>query len=266
MFESFFGFTATPFGRDIGVDSLYRDHDRDETVERLKYAAKKQLFAILTGESGSGKTTLLRRFHAEVLPSNHLVLYICDSKLTPRPFYKGILEQLGFEAKFFRGDAKAQLHKEIETLKTSQNIVPVLIVDEAHLLKREMLEEVRFLLNLNMDSSSPMALILSGQSELSEQLRLGSYAAIRQRIDIRCQVGKLDKAGVILYIKSHLDYAGCGRPLFSDSALDEISSFAGGIPRLVNKACTASLIYAAQNQKSIIDERMVKLVIDSELT
>jgi len=265
MFDDFYSFRATPFGRDINVSSLYRDHDRNEIVDRLKYAASRQLFAVLTGESGSGKTTLLRRFNDEVSASGFMTIYVSDSKLTPRHFYRGILEQLGFEAKYFRGDAKSQLHKEVEFMKVVNNIAPVLIVDEAHLLGRDMLEEVRFLLNLKMDSQSPMALILAGQSELWDKLRLQSYAAIRQRIDIQCHVAKLDLAATAAYIKSHLAFAGCEKDIFSDAAIDEIYKFSSGIPRLANKAAIASLLYGAQNQKNIIDDRMVKLVIDSEL-
>lgn len=265
MFESFYGLKSTPFSRNIDVNSLYWDDERSEIQVRLQYAADRQLFAVLTGESGCGKTTLLRRFHDGVANSGHLVIYLSDSRLTPRHFYKGILEQLGFEAKYFRGDAKIQLHKEIEVLKAVQNLTLILIVDEAHLLVKDMLEEVRFLLNIKMDSQSPMSLILSGQSELWDKLRLQSYTAIRQRVDIQCHVPKLDVAQVIEYIKVHMMYAGCGNDVFSDAAIDEIFRFSNGIPRLINKACTAALIYGTQNKKNIIDDRMINFVVKSEL-
>jgi len=265
MFEDFYEFTAIPFSRNVPVQALYQDNDRDEHVNRLKYASKRQLFAVLSGESGSGKTTLLRRLKSELANTEYIVIYLSDSRLTPRHFYKGILEQLGFEAKYFCGDAKNQLHREIEIMKAVHNITPVVIVDEGHLLARDMLEEVRFLLNLKMDSQSPMALILSGQSELWENLKLHSYTAIRQRVDIHCQIGKLDLAQVIEYIKAHLIFAGCQRDIFSDAAFDTIFKFSSGIPRLVNKVCNASLLYGAQNRKNIVDDRMVKLIIESEL-
>jgi type II secretory pathway predicted ATPase ExeA len=232
----------------------------------LKFAAKRQLFAVLTGDSGTGKTTTLRRFHDELAGSEYKVLYISDSKLTPIGFYRSLLGQLGFESSHMRSTAKQRLHKEIEIMKGVQGSIPVAIVDESHLLNREMLEEVRFLLNYRMDSQSPMALIMAGQSELWDKLKLQSYAAIRQRVDVFCAVAHMDRIQTNEYIKAHLDFAGCEKEIFTESAIDDIFKFSGGIPRLVNKTCTSSLIYGSQNRKSIIDDRMVKLVIDSELS
>jgi type II secretory pathway predicted ATPase ExeA len=266
MFESFYDFSSTPFSRTIPTDKLYKGNDSDELIERLKYTAERQLFAVMTGDSGTGKTTTLRRFRDELQNSVYTIMYLSDSKLTPRGFYKGLLDQLGVESSYYRGEAKRQLHKEIEIMKGVNGLIPVAIVDESHLLDREMLEEVRFLLNFKMDSQSPMALILAGQTELWDKLKLQSYAAIRQRIDIVCGVGHLDRAQTDGYIKSHMEFAGCDKEIFSEAAIDDIFKFSGGIPRLINKACTSSLIFGAQNRKSIIDDRMVKLVIERELS
>jgi type II secretory pathway predicted ATPase ExeA len=265
MFESFYGLKQTPFNRSIPAGRLYRGNDSDELIERLKWAAEGQLFAIMTGDSGTGKTTTLRRFRDELENSQYKVLYVSDSKMTPRTFYKSVLEQLGFEAKFMRSEAKRQLHREIEIMKGVHGLLPVAIVDEAHLLDREMLEEIRFLLNFKMDSQSPMALILAGEPKLREKLKLQSYAAIRQRIDVQVGIGHMDRQQTGEYIKSHLNFAGCEKDIFSDAAVDSIHSYSSGIPRMINKACTSSLIYGAQNRKNIIDDRMVGLVIECEL-
>lgn len=194
-----------------------------------------------------------------------MVMYLADSKLTPRHFYKDLLGQLGCEAKFYRGDAKRQLHREIELLRGIHHLQPVVIVDEAHLLDREMLEEVRFLLNFKLDSQSPMSLILVGQSELWEKLQLQTYAAIRQRIDIQCRLQYFDRAQVGEYMNRHLTYAGASRDIFSEAAVDEVFRFSSGAARIVNKICTNCLFYGAQNGRRIIDDHMVKLVAQGEL-
>ncbi|TGA95474.1 AAA family ATPase [Sporolactobacillus shoreae] len=266
MFEPFYQMKQTPFSRSVPSSHLYNSQSGDEILGRLMHAAERQLFAVLTGDCGTGKTTMVRRFTQELDSGHYSVLYLSDSKLTPRHFYKGLLEQLGCEAKFYRGDAKRQLHHEIELMRGIHGLQPVCVVDEAHLLSREMLEEVRFLLNFKMDSQSPMALIMVGQSELWDRLKLQSFAAIRQRIDLQCKIGHYDRSETNAYIECQLKFAGCDRPLFTEDAIEEIYRFSGGTARLINKVCTHCLIYGAQNGHPIIDDRMVKRVIEGELS
>jgi general secretion pathway protein A len=266
MFESFYGLSRTPFTRDIPTNELYMPAQLEELLGRLGYAAERQLFAVITGDCGTGKTTALRRFASELDPAQFMLLYVSDSKLTPRNFYRGILEQLGCESKFYRGDAKRQLHHQIELMRGIHRLHPIVVVDEAHLLDREMLEEVRFLLNVKMDAQSPMALILVGQSELWDKLRLQSYAAIRQRIDLQCKIPHYDHAEAKDYVKRHLTYAGATADIFTDGAIEEMYRFSSGAPRLINKVCTHSLLYGAQSKKTLIDDHMVKFVIQGELS
>ena len=266
MFEAFYGLEQTPFSRGMPTEELYPSASLEETLSRLAYAAERQLFTVVTGDCGTGKTTAIRRFTDTLDPSKFKILYLSDSKLTPRHFYKGMLEQLGWESKFYRGDAKRQLHREIELMRGLHEIKPVVVVDEAHLLDREMLEEVRFLLNFKMDAESPMALILVGQSELCDKLRLQSYTAIRQRIDLQCRLVHYDRAEVEAYITRHMNYAGAGQAIFTDAAMDEIYRYSSGSARLINKVCTQCLIYGMHNKHRIIDDHMVKHVIAGELS
>uniref|UniRef100_UPI0025A5EE0A ATP-binding protein n=1 Tax=Enterocloster clostridioformis TaxID=1531 RepID=UPI0025A5EE0A len=103
-------------------------------------------------------------FCGDAPKEEYIFLYLSDSKLTPRWFCKGMLDQLGVESKFYRGDAKRQLQKEVEIIRGVQGRKVVCILDEAHLLEKETIEEFRFLLNYKFDSMSPMALVLVGQS------------------------------------------------------------------------------------------------------
>jgi type II secretory pathway predicted ATPase ExeA len=93
-----------------------------------------------------------------------------------------------------RTAARDLLHRQIEIMRGMQSRKVVVIVDEAHLLDKEMLEEARFLLNYRMDSENPLALILSGQTELWDKLRLSAYRAILERVDIECFLTPMDFA------------------------------------------------------------------------
>ena len=106
MFEEYFGMTHTPFTRDVPTDELYESPVIQDVLGRLAYAADRQLFAVLTADPGCGKSTLIRKFAASLPHESYILLYLSDSKLTPRWFYKGMLDQLGLESGFYRGDAK----------------------------------------------------------------------------------------------------------------------------------------------------------------
>ena len=216
MYESFFGMEQTPFVRDVPPEKLYESNAFRETLGRLSYVADRQMFAVVTADPGCGKSTLIRRFYSGLPKEDYIVLYLSDSKLTPRWFYKGLLDQLGLESRFYRGDSKRQLQQEIEIIRGVQHKKVVCILDEAHLLEKETLEEFRFLLNYRFDSMSPMAVVLVGQTELWEnKLKLQRYAAIRQRIDMYCILPHLDRSETEQYIASHMDYSGCARGIYN---------------------------------------------------
>ena len=266
MYEPFYQMTHTPFGRDIPPAQLYETPAMRNTLGRLIYVAQKQLFAVVTGDAGCGKSTLIRKLKDSLSVDDYILLYLSDSKLTPKWLYNGLLTQLGLEPKFYRGDAKTQLQKEIEIIRGVQGKKVVCVLDEAHLLEKETIEEFRFLLNYRFDSMSPLALVLVGQTELwDDKLRLRRYAAVRQRIDINCVLPHLDRAETEKYIASHLVYAGCDRDIFSDRAMDEIFRVSTGIPRLVNRICEKSLMYCSQQQKRIVDDSHIRYVVEHEM-
>ena len=265
MYKTFFEMKNTPFVRNIPPEYLYESRAISEALARLEHVVDNQQFAVVTSQPGCGKSTLIRKFASMLSPQKYLVMYLSDSKLTPRWFYKGMLDQLGIEAKFYRGDAKRQLQKEIEIIRGVRQQKAVCILDEAHLLEKETIEEFRFMLNYRFDSESPMALILSGQSEFWDKMRMQRYDAVKQRIDMICTLNPLDLAETAKYIQSHLVYAGGKMDIFTDCALNAIYESSSGIPRMINRLCEKSLIYAFQQSKRLIDEHIVFYVAEHEM-
>ena len=266
MYENFFEMENTPFVRNIPANRLYTSKKIEEAIGRLKYTVDHKRFSVVIADPGCGKSTLMRMFVEGLPKEKYLPLYLSDSKLTPRWLYAGLLDQMGLEAKINRGDSKRILQKEVENVSTSQGRKVVCMLDEAHLLDKETLEEFRFLLNCNFDSESPMALILVGQRELWDQkLRLQTYAAIRQRIYMKIFLERLEMSEIHGYISAHLTYAGCNQELFTSDAEEEVYKVSSGIPREINAVCEKALLYAYQQQKRLIDGHMIRFVADSEM-
>lgn len=264
MYETFYGMSKTPFSRNLPVEALYTNTVHEELCSRLEYAARNRQFAVVTGDVGTGKSTAIRKLSSELDANRYKVLYISDSALTPRNFYWEVLNQLGCEGKFYRGDAKRQLHRELMNLIETHKKIPVVIADEAHLLSRDMLEEIRFLLNFKMDSYNPLCLILIGQSELKDTLKKQIYEAITQRINLRYHLPLFDRSQISDYTKKHLEYSGTGMDIFTDAALSVIYEYSGGVARKINNLCTSCLIHGATSQKRIIDDHMVRYIIENE--
>ncbi len=264
MFEAFFGFAGAPFSRDIPVNQLLETASHKELLGRLNYVARTRAFGIFTGDAGTGKTTAIRKFSQGLDSNSYRVLYISDSALTPRNFYWETLHELGYKPHFYRGDAKRQFQKALAVLVDNEHKTPVVIVDEAHLLSQEMLEEIRFLLNLRMDSYSALSLILVGQTELRETLKLQVNNAILQRVDIRFHLPALDKQETTAYIARHLAAVKAPGEIFTLAAIGVIHEYCEGIPRKVNKVATACLMAAPGHNQKLIDDHLVRVVIESE--
>ena len=141
----------------------------------------------------------------------------------------------------------------------------VVVVDEAHLLAPDQLEELRLLTNADMDSHSPFACLLIGQPTLRRRIKLGTFAALDQRITLRFAMPPMTPAETGTYINHHLNLAGRADALFSDDAIALIHQVARGLPRAVNNLAVQALLAAYATKKAIVDESSARAAI-TEIT
>lgn len=135
------------------------------------------------------------------------------------------------------------------------------MIDEAHLLKGDMLQEVRFLTNFQLDSVLPLALLLVGQPELQATLRLRVFKPITQRMNVRYHLESLDLQGVKDYIEHHLEMVGSTHPVFTDEAVNAIYTYTRGISREINNVCTACLLDAVLRKEKLVDAVHVQKIL-----
>jgi AAA domain len=146
--------------------------------------------------------------------------------------------------------AQAQMLLAAEELERRRRVV--LIVDEAHLLTAEQLEELRLLTNADMDATNPFVLLMVGQPMLLRRLKMGSFAALDQRLSTRYQVQPLDLAEAVQYLRHHLAWAGRKEPLFADDAVARLHQASLGLPRNLNNLARDALIAAAAAHKDLV--------------
>jgi type II secretory pathway predicted ATPase ExeA len=258
--RSHYGFTRSPFGRDLAPQMLFRSHTHQEAVARISWLIGEGALGVLTGEVGSGKTVAARAAVA-ALDHRHTVIYLGNPAIGVRGYYHQIVEALGgvppFHTAALIAEAIACLHAE-EAERGKQVVV---ICDEAHLLSFAQLEELRFLTNSQMDAHSPFACLLLGQPTLRRRLKLGGFAALDQRIALRYALEGMELAETAAYLKHHLALAGRSDPLFSDDAIALIHQTSRGLPRAVNNLAIQSLIAASADTKSIVDEASARAAV-----
>jgi type II secretory pathway predicted ATPase ExeA len=137
----------------------------------------------------------------------------------------------------------------------------LLIVDEAHLLPSQLFDQLRFLLNDDMDSASLLSLVLLGQPDLAHKLRFAPYEALNQRIAVRYHLHPFDLEETAAYVKHHLRVAGRQDPIFSDGFLALVHDHTKGVARKINNLCRTALLLGATEQKPILDQTDLKRVI-----
>jgi type II secretory pathway predicted ATPase ExeA len=262
--ETFYGMQRLPFTAEGEASSIFRSPTWDEVLSRLQYVVDHAGFGVITGECGVGKSTVLRHFCRALDPATSPVCYVADSKLTPRTLYPTLLAQLGYEPLRAGLEAKRAVHREFAQMHRRDGLRPLVVIDEAQGLSRDLIEELRYLRNAAMDGHSLIAVVLVGQPELRDRLRLQAYTAIRQRVTVQGQLIPWDRSEVDAYVAQQLQTVGVDHALFTEEALKVVYQATSGIARLVNQLCTQSLWYGAQQGHHLVDDRMVTHVIEGE--
>lgn len=259
--QTHWGLTRMPFGRDIPVTALAHPKSHDEAVARIGWAINQRQTAVVAGEVGSGKTVAARAALAALEPSRHLVIYIPNPTIGTRGIHTAVITALGGTPGFHTAVLAAQAADLLAGELDERRRLPVLVIDEAHLLANTDLEALRMLTNTDMDTASTFAMILLGQPTLRRRLKLAVLAALDQRVATRYTITGMTPAETSTYIAAHLAWAGRTDTLFSDDAVTAIAGAAGGHPRAVNTLAVAAMIAAHTTGKNIIDQSAAQAAI-----
>ena len=173
-----YGFTRTPFGKDLAPGMLCHYPAHAEAVARITWCARERAVGVITGEVGAGKTVAARAAIAALDQTRHTLIYLADPTTGTRGIHYQVVTALGGRPAHGSATLAAQAAGLLAAEHNERGRVPVLAIDEAHLLTHHQLEAVRLLTNAEMDAVSPLACLLIGQPTLRRMLRLGVLAAL----------------------------------------------------------------------------------------
>lgn len=265
VWASHFGLTRTPFTKTVPATKLFDRAAHAEAVARIHYCINEAALGVFVGDTGAGKTVAVRAAVSSLDRTKFTVVYLSNPSGGCRGMYVAIATALGATPRFHKAEAINQAAALLAAEEHERHRRVVFVLDEAHLLSPEQLEELRLLSNAELDSASPFAGILLGQPTLAVRLRQGMFAALDQRISVRYTIGGMDLAESINYLRHHLAIAGRTDPLIADDAAARLHRYANGLPRALNNAATAALMAAAADAKTIVDDACAKKAI-AELT
>jgi general secretion pathway protein A len=247
MYKAFFHLTRNPFDLTPDPRCFVSTRRHDEALAVLYYGVRQHKgFVVITGEVGTGKTLLLRCLLGLLKESKDVsYAYLFNGRLSSTEFLQYILSDFGLSVS---GKNKADLlfdlgHYLVD--RGSKRLTTVLIVDEAHHLSEDILEEIRLLSNLETETDKLLQIVLVGQPELDKKLDSIELRQLKQRVAVRTHLGPLDSDETKRYIDQRLKIAGAEgelSALFADEAIAKIYRHSQGLPRLINTLCENSLI------------------------
>jgi len=252
MYKSFYNLRRNPFEITPDPSFLFPTNRHKEALAALYYGVRRHKgFVVMTGEVGTGKTLLVRWLLQLLKGTNVAYAYVFNSRLSSLEFLQFILGDFGLTTS---GKSKSDLLLEFGRFlvtRYQQKMTTVLVVDEAHHLSEEVLEEVRLLTNLESAQEKLLQILLIGQPELDDKLDLSELRQLKQRIALRARLEPLDREETFGYIERRLQMAGAtfeAKTLFPAESVVEVFRYSRGIPRLINTICENALINAYARQ------------------
>ena len=262
MYERFYHLRERPFALSPDPEYLYLSRVHSEALDSIRYGIESRAgFIVVTGEIGAGKTTLLQTL-LQRLDERTVVARIVNTMLDPRELLESIAIDFGLND---TSKSKPALLRDLGMFLVQQRAEgrrPLLVIDEAQNLSAQALEEVRLLSNLETEKSKLLQILLAGQPNLREKIASPELEQFRQRVAVSYHLLPLDAQDTVAYINFRLEHAALGEPpRFSPEASDLIFRVSGGVPRIINVVCDATLVFGYAEERRSLDGALLEEVI-----
>lgn len=255
--RSRFGFHVMPFTREVETKDLFRIDETDRALDALRSCVERRMSCALIAPAGCGKTSLVRRLIDSLPEARYDTTYVKVTSLSKRDMCREIARACGADT---AGTYPALVDKlQIRFANTfgTEGRRPVLIMDEAHDLRPDVLGMIRILTNFEMDSRLVISVVLVGQSPLKKMLARDDQEAVARRLAYFAALRLLTREETGRYIEHRCTIAGAMNVPFDDAALDAIYELSRGNMRAVDRLALEALLHADRDDRDVADSRHV---------
>lgn len=254
-----FGFRKDPFPQNVAVKDLYQLPALEILQQRIHYAVDQKAISVITGDVGSGKSTSLRYVSSKFNSSEYELIALVGGHYSPMELYRQILLNFGHSYMSYQISMMVAKIREIILEIASRKAIPVLIIDEAHLLKRAVFMQLHTLAQFEFDSRPVMPMILCGQDLLLEHLMANAVRPLASRVLGRSHLEAIKKEVMEAYLNHHIRLAGSSSKIFSSEAVFAIHQGSGGLLRRANSLAKTALMASAMEGSHTISAEHVRI-------
>jgi type II secretory pathway predicted ATPase ExeA len=263
MYRKRFGLTGHPLPRDAAGTTFFNGGEGYAKLRRVfRWLADEPGLGVLTGEAGVGKTAAIRQLCSELPAPEHRVIYICDTNVRPAAVYRNLAAELGEKPKHRRDALWRQLKETITKLVERENVVPLLVLDEAQHLDDDFFGDLAGFLNYAFDTRDLLTVWLVGLPALATRLRMRHHAALATRIVSPNMLEPRARDEFIDMIEHGFTAAGATTKILAEPALEILWRVSHGVPRVASRMLRASLELAHERDQSFVDEHTMLAACD----
>jgi len=257
MYLSYYGLEFNPFDKNIETKYAYETNDFKILNNRLNFLKEHEGLALITGNPGMGKTFIIRNFLSNLNKNLYKTVYICMSTVTVMDFYRELCYSLDIDPPYKKIEMFREIQDRIKELVNNKKIKVIIVLDEAQYLKPAILNDLKLLLNFDLDSKNYVSLILVGQPVLNSILNRNIFEALTQRITVSYNMNGISKEELIDYIDSRIKIAHGNNGIFDENAKEAIYSASNGLIRVVNNIITKCFIIGKSKNSECINSDIV---------
>jgi type II secretory pathway predicted ATPase ExeA len=255
----FFGLKKDPFPQDVPVKDLFPLPSLDPLKKRVLFAVEQKAITVITGDVGSGKSTSLRYISSTLHGSEYHLIPLIGGRFSLMELYRLILLSFGVQFRSFQVSVMIHKIRELILEIASRKVTPILIIDEAHLLKAAVFAQLHTLIQFEFDSRPLMPMVLCGQDLLLDHLMSASSRPLASRVLGRSHLEALRKEVMSEYLSYHLRLSGTTQKLFSEEAVFAIHQGSGGLLRKANSLAKGAMMAAVMEDNSLVSAEHVRL-------